>query len=120
MTHEDLVREVTEVSQREKSNSHRINEIENDIKDLQESNKAIYQINTNLEKMCMSLAYTNEKLDENTQYIKTVKKEIAEVKAEPTKQNARWVDTIIQLAVAAIAGGIIGFVLNAISPTIWG
>ena len=34
MTHEDLVREVTEVSQREKSNSHRINEIENDIKDI--------------------------------------------------------------------------------------
>ena len=63
MTNEELVREITEVSQREKSNSHRIDEIENDIKDLQESNKAIYQINTNLEKMCMSLAYTNEKFD---------------------------------------------------------
>ena len=120
MTNEELVREITEVSQREKSNSHRIDEIENDIKDLQESNKAIYQINTNLEKMCMSLAYTNEKLDENTQDIKTVKKEIAEVKAEPNRQKARWIDTIIQLAIAAIAGGIIGFVLNAISPTIWG
>ena len=117
MTNEELVREITEVSQREKSNSHRIDEIENDIKD---SNKAIYQINNNLEKMCMSLAYTNEKLDENTQDIKTVKKEIAEVKAEPNRQKARWVDTIIQLAIAAIAGGIIGFVLNAISPTIWG
>lgn len=120
MTNEELVREITEVSQREKSNSHRIDEIENDIKDLQESNKAIYQINTNLEKMCMSLAYTNEKLDENTQDIKTVKKEIAEVKSEPARQKARWVDTVIQLAIATIAGGIIGFVLNAISPTIWG
>ena len=38
MTHEDLVREITEVGQREKSNSHRIDEIETDIKELQESN----------------------------------------------------------------------------------
>ena len=44
MTNEELVREITEVSQREKSNSHRIDEIENDIKDLQEKIKYFYNI----------------------------------------------------------------------------
>ena len=95
MTHEDLVREVTEVEQREKSNSHRIDTLESDVKELQESNKAIYQINANIEKICTSMSYTNKKLDENTEDIKTVKKEIADVKAEPVKRQSKWVSPML-------------------------
>lgn len=120
MTHEDLVRKVTEVEQREKSSSHRIDNLETDVKELQESNKAIYQINANIEKICTSMSYTNKKLDENTEDIKSVKKEIADVKAEPIKRRSKWIDAIIQIVLAAVTGGVIGFILREISPTIWG
>ena len=120
MTHEDLVREITEVSQMEKNNSHRIETLESDVKELQESNKAIYQINANIEKICTSMSYTNKKLDENTEDIKTVKKEIADVKAEPDRKRSKLVDAVIHVAIAAISGGIIGFILSEVSPTIWG
>lgn len=120
MTHEDLVLKLTEVEQREKTSSHRIDNLETDVKELQESNKAIYQINANIEKICTSMSYTNKKLDENTEDIKTVKKEIADVKTEPIKRRSKWVDAIIQIVLAAVTGGIIGFILREISPTIWG
>ena len=90
MTNElDIVKELTETTERSKSNSHRIDKTETDIERLKNDNKAFYQINANIEKMCLSMDYTNTKLDEtnvkldkNIQETQSIKDEMVQIKTQ--------------------------------------
>lgn len=85
----DIVKELTETTERSKSNSHRIDKTETDIEQLKNDNKAFYQINANIEKMCLSMDYTNTKLDEtnvkldkNIQETQSIKDEMVQIKTQ--------------------------------------
>lgn len=85
----DIVKELTETTERSKSNSHRIDKTETDIEQLKNDNKAFYQINANIEKMCLSMDYTNTKLDEtnikldkNIQKTQAIQDEMVQIKTQ--------------------------------------
>ena len=127
MTNElDIVKELTETTERSKSNTHRIDKTETDIEQLKNDNKAFYQINANIEKMCLSMDYTNTKLDEtnikldkNIQETQSIKDEMVQIKTQDDVNFAKSIKKgagkiIIEIFKCLAIGGL-GYLLAMIT-----
>ena len=84
---------VTEVEQRAKSNSHRIDEMQSDLKNLTELTASV-----------KVLATKQENVESDVREIKT------DVKALTEKPGKRW-DAIVAEVVTAIVAGLVGWAL---------
>ena len=127
MTNElDIVKELTETTERSKSNTHRIDKTETDIEQLKNDNKAFYQINANIEKMCLSMDYTNTKLDEtnvkldkNIQETQSIKDEMVQIKTQDdvnfAKSIKKGAGKIIVEIFKYLAIGGLGYLLATIT-----
>ena len=127
MTNElDIVKELTETTERSKSNTHRIDKTETDIEQLKNDNKAFYQINANIEKMCLSMDYTNTKLDEtnvkldkNIQETQSIKDEMVQIKTQDdvnfAKSIKKGAGKIIVEIFKYLAIGGLGFLIATIT-----
>ena len=122
----DIVKELTETTERSKSNSHRIDKTEADIEQLKNDNKAFYQINANIEKMCLSMDYTNTKLDEtnvkldkNIQETQSIKDEMVQIKTQDdvnfAKSIKKGTGKIIVEVFKYLAIGGLGYLLATIT-----
>lgn len=116
---ESNLKAITENSERAKSNTHRIEKCETEIKELQEAQKELYDINNNISQICIGLRYTNEKLDETTEDVKSVKQDVSNLKLAPEKNKAAIVDKVITILGTAITTGVIAFLLTQIAPAIF-
>ena len=90
---------ITQIDERSKSNSHRLDEAEADIKDLKEKNNALFEIRVEQGEM---------------------KSEISDLKNAPNKTKAGWVDNIGKLVITSIVTGIVAFLLGNCFPQIFG
>ena len=117
---ENHLKELTEVSERSKSNSHRLDEVENDIKDLKEKNATLYEMSASIKNLSEGII----DIKTNVKEIKTeqgeMKNEIQDLKNSPTKTKAQWVDNIGRLVITSIVTGIVAFLLGTLSPSIFG
>ena len=84
---------IVEIDQRSKSNTHRIN-------DLEEDNRALHTLATSVE----VLATKQETIESNVQEIKT---DVKELKAVP---GSKW-EALVKAVVTAIVGALVGFAL---------
>jgi predicted nucleic acid-binding Zn-ribbon protein len=84
---------IVEIDQRSKSNTHRIN-------DLEEDNRALHTLATSVE----VLATKQETIESNVQEIKT------DVKALKAVPGSKW-EALVKAAVTAIVGALVGFAL---------
>lgn len=84
---------IVEIDQRSKSNTHRIN-------DLEEDNRALHQLATSVE----VLATKQEAIESNVQEIKT------DVKALKAVPGSKW-EALVKAVVTAIVGALVGFAL---------
>ena len=84
---------IAEIEQRAKSNSHRIN-------DLEEDNRALHQLATSVE----VLATKQETIEENVNEIK------ADVKSLKALPGSRW-EAVVKGVITALIAGLIGFAL---------
>lgn len=116
---ENYLREMTETSERAKSNTHRIEEIEDDIKDLKEKNTALYEMSASIKNLSEGIV----DIKSDVKVIKSeqgeMKTEITELKNTPIKAKAGWVDNFGKLLFTAIATGIIAFILGQLFPNIF-
>lgn len=76
-----------ETEQRSKSNSHRINDIAEDIKEIKDENKAIYKIATSVEVMAEKLGNIEDKVDETN-------RKVDETSAAQRATEARFLERI--------------------------
>ena len=60
----DQEKMLIETAERSKSNSHRLDAVENEIKDIQDENKAIYKIATSIEVMANQMSNIEQKVDD--------------------------------------------------------
>ena len=88
-----LQAKIAEIEQRAKSNSHRIN-------DLEEDNRALHQLATSVE----VLATKQETIEENVNEIK------ADVKSLKALPGSRW-EAVVKGVITALIAGLIGFAL---------
>ena len=116
---ENHLKELTEISERSKSNSHRLDEVEDDIKDLKEKNATLYEMSASIKNLSEGII----DIKTNVKEIKTeqgeMKNEIQDLKNSPAKSKAQWVDNIGKLVITSIITGIVAFVLGNCFPQIF-
>jgi hypothetical protein len=114
-----------ETEQRSKSNSHRLNRLEEDMRELKGENKAIYKIATSVEVMAEKLGNIEEKVDETNRKVDETAKtqraseerflqKVAEVESYPANQIAKNVNEIKVKAIIAIITFLITGALGAL------
>ena len=114
-----------ETEQRSKSNSHRIDDIEEDIKEMKEENKAIYRIATSVEVMAEKLGNIEEKVDETKRKVDETAKaqratedrflqRVAEIENAPAVQTAKNINEIKVKVITAIITFLVTGILGSI------
>ena len=114
------LKELTEISERSKSNSHRLDEVEDDIKDLKEKNATLYEMSASIKNLSEGIIDIKTNVEEIKTEQGEMKNEIQDLKNSPAKSKAQWVDKVIGAVCGAIGMAILGYVLSAISPNIFG
>ncbi len=116
---EQHLKELTENTQRSKSNSHRLDAMELDIKALNDEYKAIYEICASMKTLTDSVVNIKEDVKTIKVEQTDMKMEISEIKNLPYKSKSKWIDKIIAAACGAIGMGILAFILNSLFPAVF-
>lgn len=126
MTEQETIT-LIETEQRSKSNSHRLDAVEETLKEIQNDQKAIYKIATSVEVIAQRVSTIEEKVDDTNQEIRSQTKawqdtekrlteRINETESKPLKrmdENYNKVKVAVITAVAtAFATGLIAALIN--------
>jgi len=116
---ENHLREITETSERSKSNSHRLDEMEGDIKSLKEENKTLYEMSASIKSMTDGIVSIKEDVKEIKSEQGEMKSEISDLKNAPIQFKASAFDSAWKFIVTVVATGLISFVLGNCFPQIF-
>lgn len=116
---EGYIKDLTEVAERSKSNSHRLDAVESDIKSLKNDNKALYELTASIKILSGGIETVKEDIKEVRSEQTEMKDEIKEIKNAPYKTKAGWFDGATKLVVTALGTGIVAFLLGNCLPTIF-
>lgn len=111
---------ITQIDERSKSNSHRLDEAEADIKDLKEKNNALFEMSASIKNLSEGIATVKTDVREIRVEQSEMKNEISDLKNAPVKTKAGWFDEFGKLIITAIVSGVLMFVLGQIAPQIFG
>lgn len=128
---EKYIELITETSERAKSNTHQIEEVKNDIRDIKEEYKIINRLATSIELLVRDMTHvksdiveikdvqsvTQASLSEMRSDMKT---ELSEVRNEDIVKKAKTYENIKSIVIGLIVSGITGFILGTIAPAIFG
>lgn len=125
MTEQDKIT-LIEAEQRAKSNSHRIDNIEEEIREIRDDQKAIYKIATSVELIAQRVSHIEDKVDDTNKKVaaqtkawqeteKKLSEKITEAENLPYKRVANNVNSVkislITAVCSLIATGIIGCII---------
>lgn len=113
------IKEFTEISERCKSNSHRLDKVEENIEKIIAENKTLYSLASSVEKISINMDYLKSSLDENSKDLKDMRTEIENVKSAPLKNKANTYDKVVWAILGAIGMGILYFLLGQMFPVIF-
>lgn len=116
---ENYLTALTQVDERSKSNSHRLDEAEADIRDLKEKNTALYEINSNIRTLSEGILTVKNDIQEVRTEQGEMKSDIAELKNVPTQSKAKAFDTAWKFIATAIATGLVSFILGQLVPNVF-
>ena len=116
---ENYLTALTQVDERSKSNSHRLDEAEADIRDLKDKNNALYEINSNIRTLSEGILTVKNDIQEVRTEQGEMKSDIAELKNVPTQSKAKAFDTAWKFIVTAVATGLVSFILGQLVPNVF-
>lgn len=116
---ENYLTALTQIDERSKSNTHRLDAVEEDIKDLKEKNNALYEINSNIRTLSEGILTVKNDIQEVRTEQGEMKSDIAELKNVPTQSKAKAFDTAWKFIVTAIATGLVSFILGQLVPNVF-
>lgn len=116
---ENYLTAITQIDERSKSNSHRLDEAEADIRDLKEKNNALYEINSNIRTLSEGILTVKNDIQEVRTEQGEMKSDIAELKNVPTQSKAKAFDTAWKFIVTAVATGLVSFILGQLVPSVF-
>lgn len=116
---ENYLTAITQIDERSKSNSHRLDEAEADIRDLKEKNNALYEINSNIRTLSEGILTVKNDIQEVRTEQGEMKSDIAELKNVPTQSKAKAFDTVWKFIVTAVATGLVSFILGQLVPSVF-
>ena len=124
MDEQKILQELTVVSERAKSNSHRLDALDVKVDKLSEQNAAIIELGGSVKLLNKELIHMREDTDRNftsikedvgdlTNTVKQTQKDVNELKNEPDKRKAGVLDKIWWLVISSGITGVLGFVIGS-------
>lgn len=110
---------ITQIEERCKANTHRLDDVENDIRDLKEKNNALYEMNSNIRVLSEGILIVKNDIQEVKAEQGEMKSDIADLKNAPDKAKAGIFTDVSKLILTALVTGIVAFVLGNICPVIF-
>lgn len=110
---------LTQVDERSKSNSHRLDEAEADIRDLKEKNTALIEMSASIKNLSEGIVDIKTDVKDIKVEQGALKNEVSDLKNAPDKVKARWFSDIGKLITTAIVTSVLAFVLGQIAPNIF-
>lgn len=113
MIDDDIHRVIIETEQRSKSNMHRIDALEKDLKEVRNYQEAIYKIASSVEKIALRVSHIEEKVDDTNQKVdaqakaweeteRRLTEQVNEAENKPYRQTATNVNSIKVAVITAI------------------
>lgn len=116
---ENYLTAITQIDERSKSNSHRLDEAEEEIKSLKEENHTLYEMSASIKTLTDGVVSIKDDVKEIKSEQGEMKSEIVELKNVPTQSKAKAFDTAWKFIVAAIATGLVSFILGQLVPSVF-
>lgn len=116
---ENYLTALTQVDERSKSNSHRLDEAEADIRDLKEKNTALIEMSASIKNLSEGIVDIKADVKDIKVEQGALKNEVSDLKNAPDKVQATWLKDIGKLIVTAIVTGVVAFVLGSCFPIIF-
>lgn len=124
MDEQTIIQELAVVSERAKSNTHRLDILDAKVDKLSEQNAAIIEMGASVKILNKELIHMREDTDRNFTTIKEnvgelsntvnqTQKDVNELKNEPEKRKAGILDKIGGLILSSCITGVIGFILGS-------
>lgn len=116
---ENHLKELTEVSERSKSNSHRIDDLEDGVKAIKEENKAIHDIATSVKLIAQDMTYIKSDIATVKETQADLTEQVSNLKEEPARAKAQWVDKVIGAVCGVVGTAILAYILSGVAPNIF-
>lgn len=106
---------LVEVDQRSKSNTHQIDGIKDEIKEIKAENKAIYELTTSVKLIAQDMGTIKDGLAEVKQGQSDLNKKVSDIENKPEKKTADRIEKVRVAAYTAVASmlatGIVGGII---------
>lgn len=111
---EKYVALLTETSERSKSNTHQIEEMKSEMKDMKEDISAINDLATSMKLMAQETSYMRQDITAVKESQADMTQKILAVENESKTRKADWYDTVVKLIVTGVVGAVVGAVCGVI------
>ena len=115
----DLAVHIESVDARCKSNEHRINDHDNEIKELREKQDAIYDLTSSVKSIATDMTYIKEDVKEVKSGQAILNDKVTVLENRPAQETKRRVDTIYEKILWLFIAGVIGFLFAQLLPGIF-
>lgn len=116
---ESYLTAITQIDERSKSNSHRLDEAEADIRDLKEKNTTLIEMSASIKNLSEGIVDIKTDVKDIKAEQCALKDDVSDLKNAPDKARAMWFKDIGKLVVTAIVTGVVAFVLGNCFPMIF-
>lgn len=114
----DLAVHLQEVDSRSRSNEHRINDHDNEIRELREKQDAIYDLTSSVKSIATDMTYIKEDVKEVKSGQDKLNEKVTILENKPANETKKKLDGITEKLLWLFVGGIAVGLLSAILPNI--
>ena len=115
---ENYLAELTQVEERSKSNSKRLDEAEADIQSLKEEHRTLYEMSTSIKTLTDGVVSIKTDVKEIKTEQGEMKSEIQDLKNAPIHSKAKAFDTAWKFIATAVGGAVVGWLITMLLPQI--
>lgn len=115
---ENYLTTLTQIDERSKSNSHRLDEVESDIKDLKEKNNTLIEMSTSIRNLSEGIVDIKSDVKDIKEEQGVLKNEVSDLKNAPVRSKAKAFDSAWKFIVTAIGGAVVGWLITTLLPQI--
>ena len=114
----ELAVRLQEVDSRSKSNEHRLDDHENEIKELREKQDAIYELTSSVKSIATDMNYIKEDVKEVKTGQNELNKKVTILENTPANETKKRLDDIKDKLIWLLIGGVAVGLLSALLPNI--
>lgn len=116
---EGYVKDIAEIGERCKSNSHRLDDVEVAVKRLEDKNETLFEISANMRTLTEGVVNIKDDVKAIKSEQGEMKSQISDLRNAPDRKKSQWWDKAIGAVCGAIGMAILGYVLSNVFPVLF-